>query len=115
MTIIGKVLTETGEPLAAATIEVLTPAGNRKSTPQGTTTDESGAFTIEAKKGEILEASFVGRTKERTTVENDNAKTFVLYSANNTGPEVPVKAAKIPPAAWLIGGGLLLWLFMRND
>jgi hypothetical protein len=115
MTIIGKVLTESGEPLAAATIEVLTQAGNRKSTPQGITTDQNGAFEIEAKKGEILEASFVGRTKERTKVESDNAKTFVLYPAQNTGPEVQVQAGKIPPAAWLIGGGLLLWLFMRNN
>lgn len=115
MTIKGTVNNAAGQPLAGATIEILTAAGNRKQPPAGTTTDQSGVFEIEVKKGEVLEASFVGHGKSQVKVENDAPKNFYLDANPGTGPEVPVQADKIKPVVWLAGGALLLWLFMGND
>ena len=73
-TITGKVTNDAGNPVAGATIQV-------KGTTVGTTTDNSGNYSITAAKGAVLVISNVGFL-DREIVVGDNATINVLMSTS---------------------------------
>ena len=79
-TITGVVIgLEDGLPLPFASIQV---KQKRKDVPKReTTTDFDGKFTIEVKKGEILEIRFLGFLDKQITISDQNEYKIVL-SAN---------------------------------
>ena len=65
----GKVLDTNGEPLPGATIQVI-------GTPRGVTTDTDGSFSIECKKTDKLEISYLGMQSQ--TISVDKKTNFVI-------------------------------------
>jgi TonB-linked SusC/RagA family outer membrane protein len=59
------------EPLPGANIQI-------KGTTMGTTADASGAFTLEAKKGDVLIVSFIGYIPQEITVGDETMLTIAL-------------------------------------
>jgi len=74
-TINGKVMDEIGKSVPSASITV-------KGTSRGTTSDESGNFSISASPSDILVISTVGFTNKEVTIGNDNNLTITLTSNN---------------------------------
>ena len=72
-----------GTPAAGATVAV-------KNTSRATTTDSTGAFTIEAAAGEILLVSRVGFLSREVTVENATTMEIRLTEADGTLSDVVV-------------------------
>lgn len=67
----GEIVDELGESLLGATIIV-------KSTGVGVTTDLNGAFSISAKKGDVLWVSYIGMITQRVTIKDLNAKLKII-------------------------------------
>jgi TonB-dependent starch-binding outer membrane protein SusC len=61
----GIVNDEKGKPLAGVSVV-------NKSSGKGTSTQENGSFTIDAKKGDILEFSYVGYRKQTYTIQSED-------------------------------------------
>lgn len=79
----GKVLSETGEPLAGVSIAV-------KGTAKGTTTKEDGSFIIDANPGDVLVVSLVGHVPQEITVTQNASLTIKLKQAVNEMDQVVV-------------------------
>lgn len=82
-TLQGKVTDETGKAVPSATITI-------KGTSRGTTTDESGNFTLPASPGDVLIVSSVGFENKEIAVGNANNITVSLTSTNSQLAEVIV-------------------------
>lgn len=67
----GKVVDENAAPLSGVSVRI---AG----TQTGVTTNASGAFTIRASKGQVLEISYVGKIDEKITVGDNTSLTITL-------------------------------------
>ena len=76
-----------GESLPGATVVV-------QGTTRGTTSDASGNFVLDARKGEVLVVSYVGYKTQTTTV-GDAATIVILMSGDNILNEVTVGALGI--------------------
>lgn len=61
LTVRGTVLSEEGEPLAGVAVTV-------RDTSRGEVTDDRGAFTLKARRGDVLVCSFLGYKTRETTV-----------------------------------------------
>ncbi|MGL5681930.1 MAG: TonB-dependent receptor [Marinifilaceae bacterium] len=83
--ITGRVLDETGQALPGVTIQV------DKST-RGVSTDLDGSFTIELKKGESINVSFVGYQTQKHTITSEKDYTFILEPQVNELDEVAIVA-----------------------
>ncbi|MDI3318384.1 SusC/RagA family TonB-linked outer membrane protein [Pinibacter soli] len=66
----GKVVDQNSQPLVGATVNV-------KSTTRTTVTDASGAFSIKANTGEILEMSYAGYLTQDIPISNDEKNLFI--------------------------------------
>ena len=75
-TIRGKVTDEAGKPIASASVTI-------KGTNTGTTTDESGAFSISVSPGKVLVISYVGYADQEITAGRENDITVTLAAANS--------------------------------
>ena len=82
-TLQGKVTDESGKPLQSVSVIV-------KGTSRGTTTNESGNFTIPASSGDVLVVSSVGFDNKEVNVANESNITVSLTSANSQLNEVIV-------------------------
>ena len=83
-TISGVILSERdGTPLSGASIQV-------KGTNRGAQTDANGAFSIQAKKGDVLVVGHIGFGNREIIVGNNASLTVRLSAADNTLEEVVV-------------------------
>ncbi|MEQ1796836.1 MAG: TonB-dependent receptor [Lacibacter sp.] len=83
VTVRGKVTSESGSPLAGASISV-------KGTTRGTTTDNNGAFSIAAAKGNTLVVSAVGYAETEIRIGNENVLSISLITTDKALGEVVV-------------------------
>ena len=79
----GKVADESGKPIPAVSVVV-------KGTTRGTTTDESGNFTIAAAPGDVLVVSSVGYVNKEISVGTESAISVSLTSTNSQLSDVIV-------------------------
>ena len=86
--IAGKITDKNGNPVSGVSITV-------KGTSRGTSTNENGLFSIQAKKGEVLMISSVGYELQQITVGNDNNVAIQLVEKNSQLNEVVVTALGI--------------------
>ena len=80
-TITGKVIDENGDPLPGASILV-------KGSQIGSITDFDGAFTIEAKSGDILVITYLGYLTSEKKVGKSNRVIFQLTASQDCLEEV---------------------------
>jgi TonB-linked SusC/RagA family outer membrane protein len=92
----GKVTTSDGGPAARVTVFI-------KGTKKGTSTNNEGVFTIDAKKGDILVFSFVGFQTKEVMVGDETTLNVVLTAANQELNTVVVTALGIKKQARAIG------------
>lgn len=81
----GKITTETGDPLAGASVVI-------KGSSKGTQTDVAGFFTIDAPLNSILVISYVGYANVEVPVKEDNEPLVVKLTAQDKSSEVVVIA-----------------------
>src|SRR6201991_1315196 len=82
VTITGKVVDATnGTPLVGASVKI-------RSAKTGTSTDNEGAFRLQAKPDDILEVSFIGYTTQSFPLRNQAAPTIALYPASSELNEI---------------------------
>ena len=79
----GIVVTDGNQPLSGATV-------NLKNSALTTITGSDGSFTLEAKKGDILEISFIGYKTQQIEITNESAIEVSLQLAINSLDEVVV-------------------------
>lgn len=82
-TVTGKVTNETGEALSGVSILV-------KGTARGTTTNETGSFSISVDVGETLEFTFVGYQPYSVKITEDNTLTIQLQAETSKLSEIVV-------------------------
>ena len=82
-TITGKVIDENGDPLPGASILV-------KGSQVGSITDYDGAFTIQAKSGDILVTTYIGYLTSENKVGKSNRMTIQLKASQDCLEEVVV-------------------------
>ena len=92
----GKVTSADGKPVTGITVTV-------KGARRGTSTDASGVFTIEAKKGDILVFSGIGFTSKEVKVGDAVTISVVLEASNQQLTEVVVTALGIKKQAKSLG------------
>lgn len=88
MTITGTVTDTHAEPLIGATVMV-------KGTTNGTSTDIDGAYTIKAKKGDVLVFSYISYTSQEHKVGSEKVINVILEEDSETLSEVVVTALGI--------------------
>lgn len=81
----GKVIDSTGEPLPGATVQVI-------GTPRGVTTDVDGSFSIECKKTDKLEISYLGMQSQIISVNKKTNFVITLEEQADQLEEVTVVA-----------------------
>lgn len=81
----GKITTETGDPLAGASVVI-------KGSNKGTQTDAGGFFTIDAPLNSILVISYVGYANVEVSVTQDNEPLAIKLTAQDKSSEVVVIA-----------------------
>lgn len=91
----GTVVDETGEPLAGVSVII---AG----TTTGTATDFDGRFEIKAKRGDVLEVSFIGFVTQNVTVTGGSLRVVLKEDSLLLG-EVVVTALGLPKQAKQVG------------
>lgn len=79
----GRVITESGSPVAGATVKI-------KGSNTGTTTNEKGEYTINAAQGAVLVISNIGFTEQEVTVGNETQLSVQLKTATQSFDEVVV-------------------------
>jgi TonB-linked SusC/RagA family outer membrane protein len=79
----GKISSETGEPLANASVTI-------KGTSKGSTTNESGVFIIDAKAGDVLVVSMVGYQPFELTIGAQTTLNITLKQTETKAEEVVV-------------------------
>ena len=96
-TITGKVTDAVdGTPLINATVKI-------KSTSKATITNNSGNFSINASKGQILVISNIGYTDQEVTIGDQNNITIILSRQENSINEVVVTAVGIKRSEKALG------------
>src|SRR5882724_11972899 len=81
-TLTGKVTDgKTGSPVTGASIKV-------RHSKTGTSTDNSGSFTIQAKPGDLLEVSSIGYTSQMVTITDGTTLTIVLEPSSTELKEI---------------------------
>ena len=68
---LGKIVNAKGEPIAGATVML-------KGSTGGTTTDASGAFSIEATEGAVIVISNVGFASQESTLRGNDALSITM-------------------------------------
>lgn len=82
----GKVLDKTGKPVEGASVQI-------RGTSTGTTTDQAGSFSINAKQGDMLTISAVNYEAQQVRVNNTSENlNITLESTSNVMQEVVVTA-----------------------
>ncbi|MBO9660042.1 MAG: TonB-dependent receptor plug domain-containing protein, partial [Chitinophagaceae bacterium] len=84
----GKITDDKGTPLAGVSVTL-------KGTNKGTTTNTSGDFVIDAKKGDILLISYVGYAEQAITVGSDSRISIAMSPGATQMTEVVVTALGI--------------------
>ncbi|HWY36576.1 MAG TPA: carboxypeptidase-like regulatory domain-containing protein, partial [Nitrosopumilaceae archaeon] len=92
----GKVTTSDGSPAARVTVFI-------KGTKNGTSTNNEGFFSIDAKKGDILVFSFVGFQTKEVIVGDESTINVVLTFSNQELNTVVVTALGIKKQARAVG------------
>jgi TonB-linked SusC/RagA family outer membrane protein len=92
----GTVVSSDGNRLQGVTVQV-------KGTNKGTTTNERGEFSIDAKRGDVLVISYVGYESYQTTVGESTSLMVSLVSLNQPMTEVVVTALGIKKEAKRLG------------
>lgn len=87
-TVSGVVKDNNGNPLSGVSVFI-------KGTSRGTTTNANGIFSIDAKKGEILDFSMIGYKGTSVTVDDNNNVNIQMEVQATTGAEVIVTALGI--------------------
>lgn len=87
----GKVTGPDGQPLVGVSIQV-------KGTSRGTVTNVQGAFTIDAKPGDVLIISFIGYAQQQVTVGNDANLAITLQTQDSQLNAVVVTALGVKRA-----------------
>jgi len=82
-TVTGKVTNEAGDPLSGVSVLV-------KGTARGTTTSETGSFSISVDVGETLEFTFVGYQPYSVKITEDNSITIQMVSEASKLSEIVV-------------------------
>jgi len=82
-TVTGKVTNDVGDPLSGVSVLV-------KGTARGTTTNETGQFSISVDVGETLEFTFVGYQPFSVKIAEDNTLTIQLQSESSKLSEIVV-------------------------
>ena len=89
--ITGKITdSKSGAPVNGATVKV-------KSTKKGTSSNTEGAFTIEAKAGDVLEISVIGYKTQTVNVEGSSALTISLEQITTELGEIVVVGSRGAP------------------
>ncbi len=102
-TIKGNIVDETGKPLSAASVLV-------KGTTQGTTTSETGVFTIAAKSGSTLIVSAIGYVNKEVNIGNQTDITVLMTTDNGQLDQIivigygTVKKASVTGAISTVSG-----------
>jgi len=81
----GVVKDETGAPLAGVTVAI-------KGTTTGTQTDVNGAFSLNAKAGDVLTISYIGYVSKQITVGSENFLSITISTDTKNLNEVVVTA-----------------------
>lgn len=81
--VVGKVQNETGSPVTGASVSV-------KGTSTGTTTDNSGNFSINANPGTVLVISYVGYLTQEVTVTGAELSVQLAVDARSMGEVIVV-------------------------
>lgn len=81
--VVGKVLNETGSPVTGASVSI-------KGTTTGTTTDNSGNFSINANPGTVLVISYVGYLTQELTVTGAELSVQLALDARSMGEVIVV-------------------------
>ena len=92
----GTVVDHEGKPLAGVTVVI-------KGKNTGTSTDESGAFKIDAVKGDVLQFSFIGYSNKEVTVGNSGTLSVQLEQEGSRMDEVVVTALGIKRESKALG------------
>ena len=92
LNVTGKVVDSSGEPLIGVSIRV-------ENKNMGTTTDINGNFTLQTRKGDILEISYVGYATKTVKVQNAQVLNIVLTEDTEVLNEVVVTALGIKKEA----------------
>lgn len=79
----GTVTDDTGEPLVGVTLIIT-------GTDTGSTTDFDGAFSVDAKVGDVLAFSYLGMKDQNVTVTDSNTYTVVLEGSDEALDEVVI-------------------------
>lgn len=79
----GLVKDNNGAPIAGVSVVV-------RGTQKGTTTNASGAFTIDASRGDVLEFTFIGYKKESITIGNSTNIAVTMEAEATMGSDVVV-------------------------
>jgi len=81
-TLTGKVLdSKSGSPISGASVKV-------RHSKAGTSTDNNGSFTLQAKPGDILEISSIGYTTQTVTISDITTLTIVLQPGSTELKEI---------------------------
>jgi len=81
----GKVTSADGSPISGVSISVV-------GTSSATQTDASGSFTLTAKPGAVLSASFIGYNTQRVSIGNSSVISIILQEEDTALEEVVVTA-----------------------
>src|SRR5690606_22251858 len=82
-TLSGNVKDENGEPLIGVNVSV-------KGTTKGTSTNQAGAFTLEANPGDVLVISYIGFISQEIIYTNQSSIEVILKADNTSIEEVVV-------------------------
>jgi TonB-dependent SusC/RagA subfamily outer membrane receptor len=85
VTVKGKITDINGQPLAGASVEV---EGKNK----GTTTNETGTFSLTAETGDVIKISMIGYAAQEIKIEKSIELNIVLQTQNKALDEVVVTA-----------------------
>lgn len=95
----------TGEALPFVNVFISSSEGQPTNENRGTAADAAGVFSLKAKPGEFVTASFVGYQRQTAKVESENDKiVFKLTTAN----DLPAVAVEAKQTYFSIGVVLLL-------
>lgn len=81
--ITGKVTSDSGAPLAGVSVVI-------KGSTKGTSTDDQGAFTINANKGDVLSISYIGYENKEVTIGDQSEINIVLTQVNQQLTDIVV-------------------------
>ncbi len=94
----GKITDSTGEALTGANVYISDSAGKVINPPTGGTADADGKYTLKAKTGDFITATFVGMANQTKKVGTVNTQNFILApSMANSLHAVEIVADRVTP------------------